>query len=102
MGLSTVWATNMAHHFSKISCVVRDLSRVELTDELNITCLPTRTSGHSWVNTASGGMSIGHKRMMHGAKALAFTAAALFSDNVVLKEVRLNLKNKWQGRPTLR
>lgn len=77
---------------------VGDLSQVAPTGELSTTCFPTCTPGHSWVNTACGGMSIGHKGMMHGAKALALTAAALFSDKDVLKEVHAEFEEQMAGK----
>ncbi len=57
-----------------------DLSRVTPTSTLFTACFPTGSPGHSWANVATGGMSIGHKGMMHGAKALAITALDLYSD----------------------
>ena len=36
--------------------------------------------GHSWAVTATGAMSIGHKGMLHAAKAMAIAAADLVDD----------------------
>jgi len=77
---------------------VGDLSQVVPTDALETTCFPTCSPGHSWVNTASGGMSIGHKGLMHGAKALALTAAALYTDKENLKKVRVEFEEQMAGK----
>jgi aminobenzoyl-glutamate utilization protein B len=77
---------------------VGDLSQVVPTGALDTACFPTCSPGHSWVNTACGGMSIGHKGMMHGAKALALTAAALYTDKESLKKVREEFEEQMAGR----
>ena len=77
---------------------VGDLSQVVPTGALDTTCFPTCSPGHSWVNTACGGMSIGHKGLMHGAKALALTAAALFTDEENLKKVRVEFEEQMAGK----
>jgi len=77
---------------------VGDLSQVVPTGAFNTTCFPTCSPGHSWVNTACGGMSIGHKGMMHGAKALALTAAALYTDKENLKKVRKEFEEQMAGK----
>lgn len=69
-----------AHLIHKGATDVGDLSQITPTGELITTCVPTGSPGHSWANVACGGMSIGHKGMMHGAKALAITALDLYSD----------------------
>ena len=77
---------------------VGDLSQVAPTAELNTTCFPTCTPGHSWVNTACGGMSIGHKGMLHAARALALTASALFSDPKLIKSIRAEFDASMAGK----
>jgi aminobenzoyl-glutamate utilization protein B len=67
---------------------VGDLSQVTPVSMLETTCFTTGTPGHSWGNVATGGMSIGHKGMMHAAKAMALAAMDLFSDPKHLGEVR--------------
>jgi len=69
-----------AHLIHKGSTDVGDLSQITPTGWLFSACFPTGSPGHSWANVACGGMSIGHKGMMHGAKALAITALDLYSD----------------------
>jgi len=77
---------------------VGDLSQCAPTGELNTACFPTCTPGHSWVNTAAGGMSIGHKGMLHAAKALALSAAALFSDAGLVNDVREEFERAMAGK----
>jgi len=67
---------------------VGDLSQVTPTGALSTTCCPTGSPGHSWTNVACGGMSIGHKGMIHGAKALALTAMEMYSDPKYLQAAR--------------
>ena len=57
---------------------VGDLSQVTPTATLLTACFPTGSPGHSWANVACGGTSIGHKGMMHAAKAMAVCAVDLF------------------------
>jgi len=66
---------------------VGDLSQCAPTGELNTACFPTCTPGHSWVNTAAGGMGIGHKGMLHAARALALSAAAMYSDPALVTAI---------------
>ncbi|MDO9545611.1 MAG: amidohydrolase [Pelolinea sp.] len=77
---------------------VGDLSQVVPTGALDTTCFPTCSPGHSWVNTACGGMSIGHKGLMHAAKTLALTAAALFEDEETLKKARIEFEQRMAGK----
>jgi aminobenzoyl-glutamate utilization protein B len=77
---------------------VGDLSQVVPTGALDTTCFPTCSPGHSWVNTACGGMSIGHKGLMHGAKALALTAVALFTDKEILRNARVEFEEQMAGK----
>jgi len=77
---------------------VGDLSQCAPTGELNTACFPTCSPGHSWVNTASGGMSIGHKGMMHGAKALALSAAAIFTNPKLVLNIRAEFDEAMKGK----
>ncbi len=47
---------------------------------LGVSVAPYDTPWHSWAVVACGGMSIGHKGMLHAAKALGLTAVDLFED----------------------
>lgn len=67
---------------------VGDLSQITPTGALYTACAPTGSPGHSWATVACGGMSIGHKGMMHAAKALALTAMDLYLDPKHLQAAR--------------
>ena len=69
-----------AHFTEKGATDIGDLSQITPTGAFWTTCVPTGSPGHSWANVASGGMSIGHKGLMHAAKAMALTAIDLYSD----------------------
>ena len=77
---------------------VGDLSQCAPTGELNTACFPTCTPGHSWVNTAAGGMSIGHKGMLHAARALALCATAIFSDPALVGSIRAEFDEAMKGK----
>ncbi len=69
-----------AHVIYKGATDVGDLSQITPTGELATACFSTGSPGHSWANVACGGMSIGHKGMLHAAKALALTAVDLYTN----------------------
>ena len=55
---------------------------------LSVTTAPKDTPWHSWAVVACGGMSIGHKGMMHAAKALAMTMADLYTQPTLVQEIK--------------
>ncbi len=55
---------------------------------LGVTVAPKDTPWHSWAVVACGGMSIGHKGMVHAAKALAMTATDLFEDPKAVAKIK--------------
>ncbi|HKJ27759.1 MAG TPA: amidohydrolase, partial [Anaerolineales bacterium] len=73
---------------------VGDLSQIVPVSMLTTTCFPTGSPGHSWANVASGRMSIGHKGMMHAAKAMAVAAMDLYTDAGHLQKVRDEFEKK--------
>ncbi len=77
---------------------VGDLSLVTPTGEVYTACFPTGAPGHSWANVATGGMSIGHKGMMHAAKAMALTALDLYSDPKYIQAVRADFDKSMNGK----
>lgn len=77
---------------------VGDLSQVAPSASLNTATFPTCSPGHSWINTACSGMSIGHKGMLLAAKVLALTAAELLSDASLVKKIRADFKEQMAGR----
>lgn len=78
---------------------VGDLSQVTPVSMLRTACVPTGVPGHSWGNVAACGMSIGHKGMLHAAKIMAATAAALYTNPDHLPKIRSEFESKTQGRP---
>ena len=77
---------------------VGDLSQVTPISFLGTACHTTGTPGHSWANVASGGMSIGHKGLMHAAKALAITALDLYSDPKYLQAAKEEFERRMGGK----
>jgi aminobenzoyl-glutamate utilization protein B len=67
---------------------VGDLSQIVPVSMLVTTCFPTGVPGHSWGNVAAGGMSIGHKGMMHAAKIMAVAAMELYANPEHLIKIR--------------
>ncbi|MBM3137328.1 MAG: amidohydrolase [Chloroflexi bacterium] len=77
---------------------VGDLSQVTPTAALWTACFPSCSPGHSWANTATAGMSIGHKGMMHGAKILALTAAEMLLDQTHFDKAREEFNSMMAGK----
>jgi aminobenzoyl-glutamate utilization protein B len=78
---------------------VSDVSWITPTAQFTTPCFPYAIPGHSWGITATGAMSIGHKGMVHAAKALAMTAVDLFNDPALLKQAQDEFKASTDGRP---
>lgn len=78
---------------------VGDVSWITPTVQALTTCWPLGVPGHSWGIVAACGMSIGHKGMLHAAKALAMTAAELLGDPQLLARVRQEFEARRAGRP---
>ncbi len=77
---------------------VGDVSWVTPTVQVWTACWALGVPGHSWGITATGAMSIGHKGMLHAAKALALTAAALVRDPALLAQARAEYQEATGGR----
>jgi aminobenzoyl-glutamate utilization protein B len=76
---------------------VADVSWVIPTLHLSVTTAPADTPWHSWPVVASGGMSIGHKGMLHAAKALAVTTVDLFQNPALLQAIRAEFEERTKG-----
>jgi aminobenzoyl-glutamate utilization protein B len=76
---------------------VGDVSWVVPTLHFSLTTAPKDTPWHSWAVVASGGMSIGHKGMMHASKALAITMADLFEDAELRRAIRAEFDKATDG-----
>ncbi|MGN6033323.1 MAG: amidohydrolase [Thermomicrobiales bacterium] len=78
---------------------VADVSWVTPTAQINTTCVPLGVPFHSWAVTATVGMSIGHKGMLHAAKAMAITAIDAFSDPLLIAAAREEFANATAATP---
>ncbi|EAQ99721.1 amidohydrolase [Maribacter sp. HTCC2170] len=61
---------------------------------LGVTVAPKDTPWHSWAVVACGGMSIGHKGMVHAAKALGMTAVDLFENPKEVAKIKAEYKER--------
>ena len=61
---------------------------------LAATTVPKGVPWHSWSVVASSGMSIGHKGMLHAAKALGMTMVDIFKDS----KLRENIKKEFDEK----
>lgn len=73
---------------------VGDVSWVAPTIRLSAATAPIGTPWHSWAVVACGGMSIGHKGMLHASKALALTMVDLFEDPKKVEAVKAEFKQR--------
>ncbi len=61
---------------------------------LSVTVAPKDTPWHSWAVVACGGMSIGHKGMVHAAKAMGMTMADMFQNQKAVAEIKQEFKER--------
>ncbi|MBL7861284.1 MAG: amidohydrolase [Cyclobacteriaceae bacterium] len=73
---------------------VGDVSWVVPTIRLSVATAPIGTPWHSWAVVACGGMSIGHKGMLHASKTLAMTMVDLYEDPKKLEAVKAEYKQR--------
>ena len=73
---------------------VGDVSWNVANINLRVATAPKETPWHSWAVVACGGMSIGHKGMLHAAKAMAFTMVDLFQDPELVNKVKQEYKER--------
>lgn len=78
---------------------VSDVSWVTPCAQFTTTCFPLGTPGHSWAITSTGGMSIGHKGMLHAAKVLAIVGADMFERPDLRAAAREEFTASTAGRP---
>ena len=99
-GLSaTVWPMRDAGEVGSGSTDVADVSWVTPTSQFRTTCFALGVPGHSWANTSTSGVSIGHKGMLHAAKGMAITAAEFILDPALLQEAKDEFVASTAGRP---
>jgi aminobenzoyl-glutamate utilization protein B len=61
---------------------------------LSVTVAPKDTPWHSWAVVACGGMSIGHKGMLHAAKALGMSMADLFESPKIVEKIKAEYRER--------
>ena len=78
---------------------VSDVSWNTPTAQFTTTCHPLASPGHSWSETSTSGMSIGHKGMLHAAKVLAIVAKDLIEQPELLAAAKAEFAESTAGRP---
>ncbi|MCF6295608.1 MAG: amidohydrolase [Flavobacteriaceae bacterium] len=73
---------------------VGDVSWNVANINLRVTMAPKDTPWHSWAVVACGGMSIGHKGLIYGSKAMAMTIADLFENPELVEKVKAEYKER--------
>ncbi len=73
---------------------VGDVSWVVPTVRLSVATAPIGTPWHSWAVVACGGMSIGHKGLLHASKTLSMTMVDLFEDPKKIEAVKAEFKQR--------
>jgi len=76
---------------------VGDVSWLVPTINLSVTTGVWKSPWHAWPVVATGGMSIGHKGLVHAAKALALTAVDLFTDPPRREAIRAEFSQQTAG-----
>ena len=76
---------------------VADVSWSVPVINLSVTTAPAGAPWHGWSVVACSGMSIGHKGMVHAAKALAATMVDLFLDPAAVAAVRAEFAGQTAG-----
>jgi aminobenzoyl-glutamate utilization protein B len=76
---------------------VGDVSWNVPTIHISVTTAAAGAPWHGWPVVATGGMSIGHKGMVHASKALAATMIDLFKDPKLLSEIRAEFSKEVEG-----
>ena len=73
---------------------VGDVSWIVPVIRLSAATAPIGTPWHSWAVVACGGMSIGHKGMLHASKTLALTMVDLYEDPKKVEAVKAEFKQR--------
>ncbi len=77
---------------------VADVSWIAPTAQITTTTWALGIPGHSWAVTATGAMSIGHKGMLHAAKAMAITAVDAILDPDLITRAKAEFEEATAGR----
>ncbi|MBA2776800.1 MAG: amidohydrolase [Chloroflexia bacterium] len=94
-----VWPIRDADKVLPGSTDVSDVSWIVPTSQITTTTWALGIPGHSWAVTATGAMSIGHKGMLHAAKAMAMTGADFVLDPDLLQRAKDEFAESTKGRP---
>ncbi|HEU0164746.1 MAG TPA: amidohydrolase [Thermomicrobiales bacterium] len=94
-----VWPIRDAGQVMPGSTDVSDVSWITPTSQITTACFPLAVPGHSWAITATSGNSIGHKGMIHAAKAMAMVASDLITDPALLQKAKDEFTAATAGRP---
>lgn len=78
---------------------VADVSWITPTAQFRTTCFAQGVPGHSWANTSTGGVPIGHKGMLLAAKDMAITGARFILEPDLLEEAKAEFAQSTRGRP---
>ena len=81
-------------HPSGGSTDVGDVSWIVPVVRMSGATAPIGTPWHSWAVVACGGMSIGHKGMLHTSKTLALTMIDLFEDPKKVEAVKAEFRQR--------
>lgn len=76
---------------------VGDVSWLVPTLHVSVTTAPEDTPWHAWPVVACGGMSIGHKGMLHAAKVLSTTMVDLFENSNTRAAIRKEFEENTKG-----
>ncbi len=76
---------------------VGDVSWLVPTLHVSVTTAPLGVPWHAWTVVAAGGMSIGHKGMLHAAKTLSTTMVDLMNDSAAREAVRAEFAKQTDG-----
>jgi aminobenzoyl-glutamate utilization protein B len=76
---------------------VADVSWIVPTLHVSVTTAAEGAPWHAWPVVACGGMSIGHKGMLHAAKVLAATMVDLFEDAKTREAIQAEFKEETKG-----
>lgn len=76
---------------------VGDVSWLVPTAQIEVTCFPLNSPGHSWQQVSCGRTEIGHKGLLCAARVLAGTAADLFEHPEMLEKARAEFQNRAAG-----
>jgi aminobenzoyl-glutamate utilization protein B len=76
---------------------VGDVSWLVPTLHVSVTTAPLGVPWHAWTVVAAGGMSIGHKGMLHAAKTLSATMVDLMRDSATREAVRAEFAQQTDG-----